>query len=154
MIRILALLVALLAPGIAHAQVSATVYCFNPSGGSGSQWQPCQYSNAAPVANLVSGAGNTTGTGATTIIAAQAAGIKMYISSLQCFRTDAGTTAIFATLNDGASTIIGIPNGGGGGGNNIVFQIPLVVAAATALTFTASGGVTTLYCNAQGYQGK
>jgi hypothetical protein len=150
MIWLLSLLTFLAAPAYA---ADVTVNCFNPSGGANSA-QPCQYSNAAPVATLVSGSGSGTNTSAHTIIGAQGANIKMYISSVQCFRTDAGTTADFVTLNDNAATVIGIPNGGGGGGNNIVFQIPIIVAANTAFTFTANAGVSTIYCDAQGYQGQ
>jgi hypothetical protein len=56
-------------------------------------------------------------------------------------------------LNDDGGTVIGLPNSGGGGGSNVVFASPLTVPAATALTFTASSGVTTVYCNAQGFSG-
>lgn len=150
MIRILALLLALSSPAFA---ADVTVNCFNPAGGANSQ-QPCQYSNAAPVSTLVSGSGSGTDTAAHQIIAAQGSGILMYISSAQCFRTDGGTTATTVTLSDNATTVIGLPNSGGGGGNNMVFQIPLIVAANTALTFTSSNNITTTYCNAQGYKGK
>ena len=102
--------------------------------------------------NLVSGAGTTTGTGATTIIAAPtASGFRIYVTGVQCARDDAGTTAMRVTLNDTSSTVIVLPNSGGGGGNNQVYQSPLTVARTTALTFTASSGITNVYCNAQGY---
>lgn len=107
----------------------------------------------ATTANRVSGEASATGTSATTIIAAGAAGIKNYITSLQCFRTDAGTTAAYVTLDDAKSTVIGLPNNGGGGGNNVNFAEPIATAAATAFTFTASGSISTIYCSAQGYTG-
>jgi hypothetical protein len=102
------------------------------------------------VSNLVSGSGSGTDTAAHTIIAAptSASARRIYVTSAQCFRTDAGTTAIRVTLNDDGGTVIGLPNSGGGGGSN-----PLTVPAATALTFTASSGVTSVYCNAQGFTG-
>lgn len=103
--------------------------------------------------NLVSGAGNATTTGQTTIIAAPSTTRRLYITSLQCGRTDAGTTAITVTFNDDATTVMAVPNSGGGGGNNMNFTYPLTVPAATAFKFTASSGVTTLYCNAQGFSG-
>ena len=106
-----------------------------------------QYGNQA---NWVSGTGNATGTSATTIIAAPSAN-KLYITSAQCFRTDAGTTADYVTFNDTASTPMGLANSGGGGGNNMVFSTPLVVATTTAFKFTANVGVSTILCNAQGY---
>jgi hypothetical protein len=103
-----------------------------------------------PNGNVVSGSGSATGTGATTIIKAPNTG-RLYVTGTQCFRTDAGTSAVYVTLNDAASTVIGLANSGGGGGNNMVFTSPLLVAAQTALTFTASGSISTIYCNAQGY---
>ena len=105
-----------------------------------------------PQGNFVFGSGNTTGTGATTIIASPGASLRIYVTGVQCGRTDAGTTAIFVTLNDDKSTILVVPNSGGGGGNNMTFgDSRTTVARGTALTFTPSSGVTTLYCNAQGY---
>lgn len=105
--------------------------------------------------NMVRGAASATGTGATTIIAASgSASLKTYVTDIECGRTDAGTTAIFVTLNDvggtGSGTVLIIP---AGGGNNKSFHVPLVTAANTAFTFTASSGVTTLYCSAQGFTG-
>ena len=112
----------------------------------------------SPYANrevMVRGSASTTGTGATTIIAASgSASLKTYVTDIECGRTDAGTTAITATFNDvggtGSGTVLIIP---AGGGNNKSFHVPLVTAANTAFTFTASSGVTTLYCSAQGFTG-
>jgi hypothetical protein len=87
--------------------------------------------------NLVSGSASATGTSQTTIIAAPSGTRVNYITAAQCGRSDAGTTAIYVTLNDNALTVIVLPNSGGG--NNIVFTSPLTVPAATALTFAASG---------------
>jgi hypothetical protein len=106
-----------------------------------------------PTSNLVSGAANATGTSQTTIIAAPTATRRIYVTGAQCGRNDAGTSAIFVTFNDNASTIMVLPNSGGGGGNNMVFASPLTVPAATAFTFTASAGTSTVYCNAQGFTG-
>lgn len=102
---------------------------------------------------FVSGTASATTTGATTLIAAGAAGIKNYITSVQCGRDDAGTTAIRVTFSDTGTSILVLPNNGGGGGNNATFPVPLVTAAATAFTFTASTATTTVRCSAQGYQG-
>lgn len=100
--------------------------------------------------NDLAGAANTTGTGATTIIAAQGASVKIYITGLQCFRTDGGTTLAYVTLNDSASTVEALPPTGG---TNVPFNTPLVVAANTASTFTVSTALTTAYCDEQGYKG-
>jgi hypothetical protein len=102
-------------------------------------------------ANFVSGAASATDTAAHTIIAAPGAGIKIYVTGVQCSRDDAGTAAMRVTLNDGASTPVLLPNNGGGGGNNPVFPTPLIVPAATALQFTPSTSTSTVRCSAQGY---
>src|SRR5580704_57960 len=43
-----------------------------------------------PISNLVSGSGSATGTGATTIITAPSNTRRIYVTSVQCGRTDAG----------------------------------------------------------------
>jgi hypothetical protein len=101
--------------------------------------------------NLVSGSASTTTTAQTTLIAAPVTR-RLYVTSVQCGRSDTGTSAISLQLNDDALTTLVIPNTGGGGGSNVVFPAPLTVASGTALKFTASAGVSTLYCSAQGYQ--
>lgn len=111
----------------------------------------------APYQLMLRGTVTATTTGAATIIAAQGAAIKIYVTGVQCFRTDAGTAAITVTLNDtettGSGTIIGLANSGGGGGNNPPLATPLVVAANTALTMTMSTNTTSVVCNAQGFAG-
>lgn len=96
----------------------------------------------------VRGTANTTGTGATTIIASAGGSLKNYVTGLQCSNTSATTVTI--TMSDSASSVFIVP---ANGGSNISFAIPLATAAATAFTFTSSSGVTTLYCSAQGYTG-
>ena len=104
--------------------------------------------------NYTRGAGSSTSTAAITILPASgSASLKEYATAVQCGRTDAGTSAIYVTLNDSASTVLVLPNNGGGGGNNPPLQVPLVVAANTAMTATPSAGVSTVYCSAQGYNG-
>ena len=105
--------------------------------------------------NMVRGSSSTAGTAATTLIPAQGVGIKIYVTSMQCFRTDGGTAPIFAGLNDTTSnngTTVALP---AGGGSNPVFQTPLVVPANTAFTFAPSATVTggQVFCNAQGFNG-
>lgn len=103
--------------------------------------------------DLVDGGGSSTTTAAITLIAASgSAAIKEYLTSLQCSRSDAGTTAITVAVSEGTKTrTFVIPNNGGGGGNNIPLVTPIVFAANTAVTATPSAGVTTLYCNAEGF---
>ena len=99
------------------------------------------------ITSYVRGSASATGTAATAVLAAPSKG-RLYVNAVQVIRTDAGATTIYITLNDSAASVIGIP---AGGGNNVVFPTPLQVAALTALTFTASVGVTTLFVNAQGF---
>jgi hypothetical protein len=107
--------------------------------------------------NAVRGEANATGTSATTLIAAGGSNVKTYITDVECGRDDAGTTAMYVTFNDvggtGSGTQLVLPNSGGGGGNNKTFNIPLVTAANTAFTFTASTSITTIRCSAQGFSG-
>jgi hypothetical protein len=107
--------------------------------------------NLAPSAARVRGQASATGISATSIIAAQGAGTYLHIKSCQAFRTDGGATAIYVTLNDSVSTVIGIPGSAGGGGNNAQFDVPLVLAANTALTFTASAATSTVFVACQGW---
>jgi hypothetical protein len=96
--------------------------------------------------------GVSSGTGAATFTSALAANYT-YVTDLECGRTDAGTTGIAYTLNDGAATVIVIPNSGGGGGWAHTFSVPLKVSSGTdtALTITPATTGTTYYCSAQGF---
>jgi hypothetical protein len=100
----------------------------------------------------VNGANSSVSTAATTIIAAPGAGYRLFIGAVQCGRTDTGTVAIIVTFNDPAATVLVLGDSGGGGGNNAVFSPPLPMPANTPLTFAASSGVATVYCNAQGWK--
>lgn len=104
------------------------------------------------VSNLVSGSVTSTGTGATTVIAAPSGTRRLYIKSMQIGRTDAGSSPLIVTLNDDAATVLVVPVAAAGP-IAPVFLKPLTVAAATALTATSGTGVTTLYITAQGFSG-
>jgi hypothetical protein len=102
----------------------------------------------------VTGAANTTSTAADAIITFGGGwntAYHIYVSGLQCGRTDAGTSAIKVTLNDSASTVLVLPNSGGGSWVTASFPHPLQVAADTNLTMTISTNTTTVYCSAQGF---
>ena len=101
----------------------------------------------------VLGAGSTTTNTAFNIITFNSgwnANYHIYVNAVQCGRTDAGTSAITVTFNDTASTVMVVPASHGG---YVTFNSPstLDVAANTNFTGTASSGVTTLYCSAQGF---
>jgi hypothetical protein len=97
----------------------------------------------------------TASTSATTCtgMGAQGASVKIYITDLTCTRNDAGTTASTLTLNDGATTIVDLPNNGGGGGYSHTFNTPLQVAANTAFTVQSGTSLTSVHCSATGFKG-
>jgi hypothetical protein len=66
---------------------------------------PSARAQQPPTSNLVSGSGNATTTAQTTIIAAPTGTRRLYIRSVECGRSDAGTTAISVSFNDDGSTV-------------------------------------------------
>lgn len=105
-------------------------------------------------AQTVTGSANASTTAAFNIIAFNSgwsAAYKIYVTGLECGRTDTATTSVRVALNDSATTTIIIPGAAGGGMVNFRFDNPLVVAADTALTGTMSAATTSIYCSAQGF---
>lgn len=97
----------------------------------------------ATVSNIT--AANITG------MSAQGANQKIYITSAQAYRTDAGNTTVFLTLNDTANTTIPLaPNNGYG---PIYYPIPLVLAANVSANVTLSANITSAKLSVQGYFG-
>jgi hypothetical protein len=97
--------------------------------------------------NMVQGATTATLAAPTTLIPATP-GQKIYVTGLQFGNTSSTTVTVL--LNDQAASDFIIP---AGGGSNSHYLIPLVVPSGTALIFTPSGGVATVFANAQGYLG-
>jgi hypothetical protein len=97
----------------------------------------------------------TASTAATTCtgMGAQGANVKIYVTDLCVTRSDAGTTADVFTLNDGATTIVDIPNNGGGGGFCHTYNVPLVVAANTAFTGASTTSISSIHMSATGFKG-
>lgn len=99
--------------------------------------------------NMVRGTGSIANTTANvTVIAAQGAGNKIYVTGLQASNT--GNATVTITTNDSANSVFIVPSGGG---SNIAFHTPLVTAANVTFAFTASANTTTLTLTAQGYFG-
>jgi hypothetical protein len=96
----------------------------------------------------VRGTASGTDNAAHSIIASAGGSLKNYITDVQC--GNSSSTSTFVTFSDAASSQMYVP---GQGGNNFHLNVPLATAAATAFSFTASTGVTTMVCNAQGYTG-
>jgi hypothetical protein len=92
---------------------------------------------------------NTTAV-AITGLGAQGAAFKIYITSIQAFRTDAGATLVYVTINDTGNTTVPLPPNGGAAVN---YPVPLVLAANTAANITLSANVTSVLVSAQGYFG-
>lgn len=111
--------------------------------------------------NYVRGSVSLTSTGTNlALIGAQGANVKIYLTDLQCFRNDAGTTALTVSTNDvlntGTNSVwVLADNGGGGGFVKPGGGVPLVFAANTTayVDVLSSAAVTNSYCNAQGYTG-
>jgi hypothetical protein len=77
-------------------------------------------------------------------------GFKIYNTAVQAFRTDAGATLVYITINDTGNTTVPLPPNGGAAVN---YPIPLVLAANTTANVTLSANVTSVLVNAQGYFG-
>jgi hypothetical protein len=108
---------------------------------------------AASASQWRGSSGAQTGTGAVSVSNSSLASNYTYITDLECGRSDAATAALTITLNDGATTVLVVPNSGGGGGWTKTFATPLKVSGAlgAALTVTAGSAVTSYYCSAQGF---
>jgi len=104
--------------------------------------------NSSIPENYVSGSAAQTGTAQTSLIAAQGASIKLYITDLECGNSGVNTSML--TFTDTAATALLNP---AGFGFMKTFATPLVVAANTAFQFTPGSASTTQTCNAQGYIG-
>ncbi len=99
--------------------------------------------------NTVQFGGSATDGSAHNIFASQGTGLRSYITNLSFSNTSA--TTITVAVSDGTTTFTFIVPAGGG--TNLNFSVPLRFAAATAVTYTVSTGVSTVYVNAAGFKG-
>lgn len=105
----------------------------------------------APLDDIVSGnASNTDGT-STQVIAAQAAGIKTYLTTIAITNMHASTVA-YVEIKDGSTVKLTLP--APPGGCVISLPVPIGGTAATAWNFDPSAAVTTLYCSMIGFKSK
>lgn len=104
--------------------------------------------------NFISGVGTATGTSGTSVISAQGAGVKIYVTSISIANTGSSTSLITIQSDPAGtpSTLWYLINPAGGG-DNITFDPPLVVPANKAVGFTAGTGSTTQYVSISGYIG-
>ena len=94
---------------------------------------------------------STVGSTAVTLLGPAGSSLKWYITNLNCFRLDAGTTAAFVTLSDSATTIMGMVDNGGGGGFMYQSNVGLQTLANATFSFTMSANISTVVCNVQAY---
>lgn len=101
--------------------------------------------------DIVSGnASNTDGT-STQCIAAQAAGVKTYLTTIVLTNTSASDT--YVEIKDGATAKLTIPVPANGGAV-CNLPVPLGGTAATAWNFDPGAATTTMYCSMVGFKSK
>lgn len=105
----------------------------------------------APLGGIVSGnASNTDGT-STQCIAAQAAGIKTYLTTI--ILTNTSATMTYVEIKDGTTAKLTIPVPATGGAT-VNLPAPLPGTAATAWNFDPGAATTTIYCSMVGFTSK
>lgn len=98
----------------------------------------------------VSGVASATGTGDTSVIAAQGAGVRIYVTEV-CVANSSATDSV-VEVKDGTTVVWRLPCPQKGGAVQ-KFDPPLRLTANTALNMAALTGGTTIYFNANGYKG-
>lgn len=100
---------------------------------------------------IVTGNVSNTDGASTEVIAAQAAGIKTYLTSIIITNTSA--SQVYVEIKDGTTVKITLPVPATGG---VVFNppVPLPGTAATAWNFDSSAAASTLYFSAIGFKSK
>ncbi len=93
---------------------------------------------------------NTDGT-STQVIAAQAAGVKTYLTCVEVANTSASTVTVDIKDNATVKWTLLAP---AGGANKVYFDPPLPGTAATAWNFDPSAAATTITCSAIGFKSK
>lgn len=101
--------------------------------------------------DIVSGNASNTDGSSTSLISAQAAGVKTYITSITI--TNTSSSNIYVELKDGTTVKYTFPVPANGGVTHN-FIVPLGGSAATAWNFDPSAAATTIYCSAVGFKSK
>jgi len=104
--------------------------------------------------NFLSGVATATGTSAASVISAQGASVKIYVTGAILANTGA-TTSLITIQNDptGTPSTLAYTINPAGGGSNITFSPPLVSAANKAVGWTPGSSSTTQYITLIGYAG-
>jgi len=100
--------------------------------------------------NILSGTASATDDANTSIIAAQGAGVRVYVTSIIIANSSDNNDIV--NIKDGATTklVFPVPAYGGAVHN---LSVPLMLTANTALQFAAGTGADTIYVSAVGYKG-
>lgn len=101
--------------------------------------------------DIVSGNASNTDGSSTQCIAAQASGIKTYLTTI--ILTNTSSSNIYVEIKDGTTVKLTIPVPANGGAV-VNLPVPLGGTAATAWNFDASAATTTLYCSMIGFKSK
>lgn len=104
--------------------------------------------------NFISGCGTSTGTSGVSLISAQGAGVKIYITSISVANTGSGTSLV-TIQNDptGSPTTLWTTINPTNGGSNITFPEPLAGTANKSAGFTSATASNTQYVCLAGYTG-
>ncbi len=97
----------------------------------------------------IGGVASTTGTSDTTVIAAQGAGIRLYVTAISIANSSA--TDVIVEVKDG-TTVIWRTAAPQKGGSNLRFDPPLRLTANTALNMASLTAASTIYFSANGYR--
>lgn len=100
--------------------------------------------------SALTGTASSTGTGDTSVIAAQGAGITVNVTTISIYNDS--TTNTYVNIKDGATTRLVLPAPAKGGAV-VSLPFPLRLTANTALNFASATGVTTMYVSAVGFAG-
>ena len=101
--------------------------------------------------NFIAGStSDITGTSNTSVIAAQGAGVRIYVTHLMATNGDT-TTATFVNFKDGTTTLYSGYAVEDGGGFSVTLPVPLRLTANTALNCAAETTGATVRCSASGY---
>jgi len=103
--------------------------------------------------NFISGLANTSTTNSIQVVAAQAAGLKIYVTGFSIANTGATNTLVTFQNGSGASLPIWTTIAPTTGGSNYQFLTPIATSAATGLFAQAASSTANLYISVNGYIG-
>lgn len=100
---------------------------------------------------LLNGRNSSTDTSNKELIAAQGAGVRIYVTTLVISNSSASNTEV--DIKDGTTILMTVPAPSTGGAIIDMGESPLKLSANTALNYASVAGVTTMKVSAVGYKG-